>query len=280
MHPRSVLLLGVAVFGTANISVAQTVNTGGTGATAGGTSQQPQLAAIQAAPIIAPPSEVQTTTSGAVNPSNFLAPTYANPYYQGRAGALPTDPAGGFGTPLYNSTGSATGRGGAGTSTTTGFGAGGRGATTGVSLGTGATATGAGGARGTTGLGGNTGGQFGGTTGGQFGRTSTGSGNTGTGNSAFTGGVIVPLVQPIAYRAVLKFKGPPPKPAGVMQTELTRMLVGSSFVPSAANVQVLTSGSEVVLRGAVADADEARTIEGMIRLTPGVTAVRNELVVR
>lgn len=219
-----------------------------------------------------------------IDPSNFLGATFANPYYPGRAGAAIGEGQGGFGTPLYNTTGGPAGRTGfgatgtAGLGGTTGLGATGRGST----LGTGATATGfgrattgIGGARGTTGFGGAA-------TGGQLGRTTTGTGGlgSGAGTGGFTGGVIVPLAQPIAYRAVLKFKAPPPPSPTVLQADLKQMIVGSSFVPSAANVQITTAGSAVLLRGTVADADEARTIEGMVRLTPGVTAVRNELVVR
>ena len=43
------------------------------------------------------------------------------------------------------------------------------------------------------------------------------------------------------------------------------------------SVQVQVDGSAVVLRGAVRDGDEARLVEGLVRLTPGVGRVANEL---
>jgi osmotically-inducible protein OsmY len=51
----------------------------------------------------------------------------------------------------------------------------------------------------------------------------------------------------------------------------------TDLIPSAANVEAITSGNEVTLRGTVASAEEARLIEGMTRLTPGVRSVNNEL---
>ena len=45
-----------------------------------------------------------------------------------------------------------------------------------------------------------------------------------------------------------------------------------------AGVQVLTTpDNNVVLRGTVRDAREARLVEGMVRLTPGVAYIKNEL---
>src|SRR5256885_7103062 len=42
-------------------------------------------------------------------------------------------------------------------------------------------------------------------------------------------------------------------------------------------IEVVSDGAVVVLRGAVRDEDEARLAENMIRLTPGVRDVKNEL---
>ena len=42
-------------------------------------------------------------------------------------------------------------------------------------------------------------------------------------------------------------------------------------------VQVVIDGPWVVLRGSVANDREARVVEGMVRLTPGVRGIRNEL---
>ncbi|OWK39179.1 hypothetical protein FRUB_06261 [Fimbriiglobus ruber] len=62
-----------------------------------------------------------------------------------------------------------------------------------------------------------------------------------------------------------------------MQTDVREVLDRSSMTPSARGIQVATDGPVIVLRGAVKDEDEARLIEGMVRLTPGVREVRNEL---
>ena len=247
---------------------------GGSGGTGGGTGTQPTLAEVQAPPTILAPSQVQTTPQ-ALSPSNFLATTYANPYYQGRAGAQLTDPPGGFGTPLYTTSGGPTGIGGQGPA---GFSTGGTLATAGN---TGFTRTGAGGisagglggTAGLTGIGGmRQGGTLGGIGGTQLGRTGVGGGNA---------SVLVPLPRPISYQAVLKFRAAPAVAPAVMQANLQGLVARTPFITNPAGVQVLTDdGGHVVLRGTVADADEARLIEGVIRLTPGVTAIRNELAVR
>ena len=63
-----------------------------------------------------------------------------------------------------------------------------------------------------------------------------------------------------------------------MQTELRGMLNRSTMISNPAGVQLaMADGGTVVLRGAVRNQDEARTVEGMIRLTPGVRAIKNEL---
>lgn len=253
--------------------------TGGTtGGTAGSNSSAAQLATMSTA-IISAPSAVQTATSGAVNQSNFLGPTFANPYYQGRSGAQLTDAPGGFGVPLYNSTGTTTGARGTGTTGATG-GFGGtttaaRGATTGLGGATSAGGLGGAGGLGRTGGLGGTGGQTG--FGGVGGATGTAGGAQG---SSRRGGVVIPLQRQIAYQAVLKFKGPPPTPPAVMQSNLQEMLARTPFVSNSGQVQVSAEGNQVILRGTVADDDEARLIEGMVRLTPGVYSVRNELTVR
>ena len=52
----------------------------------------------------------------------------------------------------------------------------------------------------------------------------------------------------------------------------------SSNIANAKGISVVAGeGGVVVLKGAAKDEDEARLIEGMIRLTPGVRSVQNEL---
>jgi osmotically-inducible protein OsmY len=51
----------------------------------------------------------------------------------------------------------------------------------------------------------------------------------------------------------------------------------SSMLANPRGIDVRMDGNVVVLRGTVRDEDEAKTAEGMVRLTPGVLTVRNEL---
>ena len=63
-----------------------------------------------------------------------------------------------------------------------------------------------------------------------------------------------------------------------VQTEVVNMLATSTSAPSASKVQA-TAGEfgTVILSGNVTDEDEARLIEGMVLLTPGVKKVKNDL---
>jgi hypothetical protein len=130
---------------------------------------------------------------------------------------------------------------------------------------------GTGGTGGRGGLGSQRGGQGGlGGLGGQAGR------QNGTNNNY---GTIVPMPVQIAYAAV---PGPEfriaPMAAPQVQADVSGMFSRAvTTVPGAANVQVITNGNEVTLRGIVRDVEEARLIEGMTRLTPGVGRINNEL---
>jgi len=250
---------------------------------------------------IAPPSQVQTSNS--MSSSNILGQYYANPMYQGRSGTAGssttsiTNP-GGFNTALYGSGGTG-GTGGIGSRGTGGGGSAapsGVGGTGGFAASTGATgATGRAGGTGTTGFGGTTGAGATGTTG--FGGTGTtgrttgafggntslggggGFGNTGGGLGGATSqqnaGMISP--RPIAYTATYKFPVAVVTPTQ-QQSELRLMVDTSTQLVSAKDVQVSTKpGGIVVLQGTVKDEDEARLVEGMMRITPGVRDVVNEL---
>jgi hypothetical protein len=114
-----------------------------------------------------------------------------------------------------------------------------------------------------------------GTTTGAAGAARTGGAGGATGQTADPGAApLVALPRQISYTAQLKFAAPPPPAQTRLQAELSGMLARSG-VP--AGVQVGVDGRDVVLRGAVRDADEARQIEGMVRLTPGVGRIQNEL---
>ena len=73
-------------------------------------------------------------------------------------------------------------------------------------------------------------------------------------------------------------KLPQPKfDATQMTTDIRGMLNRSSSLTSARGIDVSMNGTTVVLKGTVKDEDEAKTAEGIIRLTPGVKDVKNEL---
>ena len=255
-------------------------NTGGGLTTGAGTGSGAASQALQA-PEIAAPSQT-ATSNAALQASNAFNKYYANPYFQGRAGVTTggggsggttANTPGGFGAPLYGTTGTGTtgatgARGGAGGGTT---GTAGR-ATTGSTAGFGGSTTGTGGG----GAGGSTAGFGGASTG-----TTAGAGGRGgqgaSANSSSQQNSNLSSGRQIAYTATLKF-APPALPPSQMQTDLRGMIDASSGIANAKGISIAAGeGGVVVLKGAAKDEDEARLIEGMIRLTPGVRSVQNEL---
>lgn len=286
-------------------------NTGGSGNTGGGGGisglQTTSASNFQIQQMEVPQITFQGTTTGStLNSTNSFSQYYANPFYQGRAGAAITEGPGGFGSPLASTgggggsgravgtnglnqgrtAGGTGGIGGAGrTNTTTGglggtgglSGGGGTGRTAGI---TGTTGAGLGGFGGTAGgIGGTTG--FGGTTGG-LGRT---GGQGGRGGLTGLGGqqnnsAIIQLPRQISYTMTIRTPTPKATPAQLqtqMQTDLRGVIDRSSLITNPKGIEVLTDGAIVVLRGTVKDEEEAATAEGIIRLTPGVKVVKNEL---
>jgi hypothetical protein len=120
-----------------------------------------------------------------------------------------------------------------------------------------------------------------------YGNSGTGSVNSGrtptagAGNRASTtnniSGIVVPLPVQITYSAQMQF--PTPRvAAGAMQTDLRSVIDGNPLLSNPKGVKfVVDANNNVTLRGTVADDDEARLIEGMVRLTPGVGGIKNEL---
>ncbi len=64
-----------------------------------------------------------------------------------------------------------------------------------------------------------------------------------------------------------------------LQTDLQGILERSTSLPSRPKVQVLVKENLVVLQGTVSSAKERRLAEGLVRLTPGVQEVLNQLTV-
>ena len=229
--------------------------------------------------------------SGAnVHSTNAFSGYYANPFYQGRPGSTGTDAPGGFGAALSGGGGTG-GRTSSITSRATGNSASnagrtgiGTGTSTGSRTGTSITGTQAGqgfgsgfGSTGTTmGRTGTSGTGRTGTTGfGNMGSRNTGFGNMGS--NALPQGVLATQMRPVASAVRVRFQTPALSQAA-MTSDISTAIGRSSFLTAPANIQVHHDGQHVVLRGQVKDEEEARTAEGIARLTPGVRTVKNELI--
>ena len=254
--------------GTTTTGTTGTTTGSTTGTTGGATGTNPGAAAAAAAqqalqaPVIAAPS-ASTASSSVLNASNVFGRYYNNPYYQGRAGvstgnSTASNTPGGFGAALYGTTGAGSSNTGSGSNTRTG-------GTTGATAGTASAFGGS-----TSGFGGNTGATAG-RAGQQSGFGSTTNANSNQQNNGLSTG------RQIAYTATLKFAAPSVT-APQMQIDLRGMLDTSSGIADAKAVSVTAAeGGLIVLKGNAKDEDEAKLIEGMIRLTPGVRNVQNEL---
>jgi hypothetical protein len=81
------------------------------------------------------------------------------------------------------------------------------------------------------------------------------------------------------HYAVTLTDAPPPPANAVLKADVTAVINRSSSIKNPAGIEVLTEGQRVILRGKVTSDSERRLVEGMIRLTPGVREVVNELQV-
>ncbi|QJW96857.1 BON domain-containing protein [Frigoriglobus tundricola] len=114
------------------------------------------------------------------------------------------------------------------------------------------------------------------------GTNGTGSVNRGTSgnnnqNTNQISGILIPIQVQMTYSSQMRFAVPPVQ-ATQMQADLRGAIDGSISNPK--SVQVITdANNNVVLRGSVKDDDEVRLIEGLVRITPGVGAITNELTV-
>ncbi|MCX7671474.1 MAG: BON domain-containing protein, partial [Anaerolineae bacterium] len=78
---------------------------------------------------------------------------------------------------------------------------------------------------------------------------------------------------------VIGFSAPPITSPQVL-AEVRAVIQRSESLVSRDNINVLVDGRNVILRGTVASDDERRLAEALVRLTPGVDEIVNELVVR
>ncbi len=81
-----------------------------------------------------------------------------------------------------------------------------------------------------------------------------------------------------AYITVPVFDQAPRPSATVMQANLQKIIAKSSRLPSRNGINVSMDGSVAVLRGQVRDERERRLAEFLLQLSPGVRAIRNELI--
>lgn len=114
------------------------------------------------------------------------------------------------------------------------------------------------------------------------GRT-TGGTRTGTRNAttaAVVGFTTYGMDRAIPFRTELGDDIPIVAPvASALQAELRDVVQRSAALKSKSNIDVSVANGTVFLRGQVATASERRLAEAMIRLTPGVRQVSNELTV-
>ena len=124
----------------------------------------------------------------------------------------------------------------------------------------------------------------------QLGTTGTtgtrgGAGGFGAGGTAnVSSGMSLPGPQSTSrrmptYSSTVRFRFNAPT-TEQRRTDLQAVLARTSSLPTAAGIQVTMDGPVVVLRGQVADDDQRRLAENVLRLSPGVHQVRNELEVK
>lgn len=254
---------------------------------------------------------ISPTTTQAVSTANPFNGTYYNPYTFGTANSQGGGGIGGgnssqgsFGQPRFgnlSSGGAGTGVGGFGTTTgTTGFGTTGAGGRTGATGGIGGATGGVGGGARTGGVGGLTGGGVGGLgggaarTGGLTGGLATGGlagggmqrtgglGGTGVaGGLGAGGGMGFSTAGTPRTPVYMTYLGPTVRPRIIPPTTVLSNVQGvvarSTRLTAPGNISVSMDGDIVVLSGTVGTPREIDLVEGMIRLTPGVTNVRNDL---
>ncbi len=92
------------------------------------------------------------------------------------------------------------------------------------------------------------------------------------------------LRRNLPYSAAINFDGAPTNPdvsASIMEqrmvSNVSEMLARSSRIQSASNIQISLDQGVLVLSGIVGTEKERRVIEAMVRMTPGVRDLRNDV---
>jgi hypothetical protein len=114
--------------------------------------------------------------------------------------------------------------------------------------------------------------------------TGTGGQNRGgtatTSSSApYAGSSSVGIRRAPSYTTTIGFEFRPPSMSS-MQTSLQQTIAESSSLPSRSGMVVAVDGDTVVLRGTANSERERRMAEALVRLTPGVHDVQNNIEVR
>ncbi len=120
----------------------------------------------------------------------------------------------------------------------------------------------------------------GGTTGGLGGRGGQALGGQGLGGVAgqFNGATTAGIRRAPAFTTQIRFDRTPVRPVVTMRPQLTSAIANSTRLPSRERIQVAVDGNAVVLSGPVKDLREKRLAELIVRMTPGVGEIRNELI--
>jgi osmotically-inducible protein OsmY len=103
----------------------------------------------------------------------------------------------------------------------------------------------------------------------------TGLGNTGTLGFAGVGSTTTPAAA--TYSATLSFAYPPRAVPSRLQLDVEQVLARSSALTQSRDIRVAMDGAVVVLQGKAANEHDRRLAEGLVSLSPGVRAVRNEI---
>jgi osmotically-inducible protein OsmY len=95
-------------------------------------------------------------------------------------------------------------------------------------------------------------------------------------NGGTTGDV---LTRMPFYATSLRFKVAPPAVERV-RAIVQDVIRGSSTVPSKDHITFDVAGKDVTLKGEVSSEDERRHVESLLRLTPGIGTISNQLTVK
>lgn len=102
--------------------------------------------------------------------------------------------------------------------------------------------------------------------------------NTGQANAMrFAGASSAGIRRAPGYLTEPVFELPTRPAVETVRTDLQGVIARTSRLPSRDSIRVSSDGETIVLRGQVRDEREKRLAEAVLRLSPGVRAVRNEL---